>query len=61
MSGRVTRTDVKGCARCGMNHEDQAFHPFTRDVAVDGVVATHWSACPNNGQPILLMITERVS
>jgi hypothetical protein len=57
--------DVSGimnCARCGGNHPEKLqFKEFTnptmlRDEDGDGPY-THWSICPNTGEPILLCVT----
>jgi hypothetical protein len=45
--------NVKNCARCGGNHETAVFRKLQRSVDMDGV-ATHWTTCPGNGEPILL-------
>jgi hypothetical protein len=42
-----------GCARCGRNHRHLVFHPLLRPVGV----LTHWTSCPRNGEPILMVIT----
>ncbi len=43
-------TTVKHCARCGGTHIHLRFYKL--DNPIDN--ATHWSPCPENGQPILL-------
>jgi hypothetical protein len=47
-------TLVRGCARCGEEHEVQ-FKEFERPAeAAPGVTWTHWAPCPTNGDPILM-------
>lgn len=50
--------NVRGCARCGGNHEALPFWRMTNPVAGGGVPLTHFAHCPNNGEPILLFFTE---
>lgn len=58
----VIVTSIKGCARChDEGHDDLPFekldHPVTLYVeGVGPVEASHWSACPTNGQPIMLAV-----
>ena len=51
---------LEHCARCGLTHENVLFQPLSRPVVTDepGGNATHWSACPENGEPILLGIAN---
>jgi len=44
-----------GCARCGADVHDRIERlPFTHPVDMgDGFIATHWSPCPTNREPIL--------
>lgn len=52
--------NVEGCARCGGDHQDVCFKPLTRHMATpEGVpIGSHWAPCPENGEPILLTITD---
>lgn len=59
------KTDIKifrlqGCAACGMDHGEITFKKLSmpRDFeGKDGVITfTHWAPCPNNGEPILMML-----
>lgn len=45
---------LANCARCGCDHRALVFHKLQRPLRG----WTHWTPCPNNGQPILL---EKVS
>ena len=49
-------TLVKGCARCGKDHEVQ-FKRLQRMMEVSG--HTHWAPCPNTGEPILMKIVPK--
>lgn len=46
---------VRGCARCGEDHDNITWRPLTKPIAEhDGSVWwTHWTPCPTNGEPIL--------
>lgn len=48
--------DVASCARCGQDHASVVFRPLTFPIEMDSGEPdlTHWAACPNNGQPILM-------
>ena len=50
--GNAIVTNVRGCARCGDNHELVGFRPLTNPC----VGLTHWAPCPTNGEPIMLAI-----
>lgn len=57
----TVRKTIVGCARChGEGHEDLEFEELMHPVKVYAGVkiglvdATHWAACPTNGQPILM-------
>ena len=45
-------TDVGNCARCGKDHKALTFLRLGRPIDED----THWSICPETGEPILLRI-----
>jgi hypothetical protein len=50
---------IHGCARChGDGHEDVLWLTLTHPVEVGGHTLTHWASCPENGQPILMSVTE---
>lgn len=62
---QMERHSIEGCARCGENHTDVLFKRMYRPVQIESSYAgllllTHFAPCPNNGDPILLMITENV-
>lgn len=52
--------DLVGCARCrGDGHSALTFEPLAYPVECEGGASfTHWAACPTNGQPILMAMTE---
>jgi len=53
MSDPLT-TSTRGCARCGGDHDDLTYRPFSRPIPdVDGAF-THWASCPETGDPILM-------
>lgn len=54
---------VKGCARCGDNHEGLAWKAFVHPVEVPELkwVWRWWAPCPVNGDPILLRVEEDAS
>lgn len=54
--GEVYESDQTGCARCGADeHLRLVRSPLTVPIDMgDGFVATHWTPCPVNGEPILL-------
>ena len=45
---------VRGCARCGGDHNELEWELLERPIVDSGVIWTHWCACPANGQPILM-------
>jgi hypothetical protein len=46
---------VRGCARCGGDHNELHFERLEMPVIDDdGTTWTHWAPCPANGQPILM-------
>lgn len=52
-------TTVRGCARCGEDHEELEFERLQRPIQEDdGRDYTHWAPCPTNGQPILLRMVK---
>ena len=44
--------DIKDCARCGKAHEHLMFMKLKRG----GERHTHWAMCPNNCEPVMLVI-----
>jgi len=49
-------TDLHGCARCGGDHDGMTFLKLLRPVVLDGkLLATHWTLCPDTGQPTLML------
>ena len=48
----IITTDVKNCARCGKDHKQLNFQKFTHCPPK----YSHYSFCPNNGEPIMMMI-----
>lgn len=51
---------LERCARCGKNHRNLEFIPLYRPIQyAEGLSPiTHWALCPNNGDPILMRITD---
>jgi hypothetical protein len=46
---------VIGCARCGGEHDVEP-ERLERPIKAADIEITHWSPCPNNGQPILIQV-----
>lgn len=44
---------VDNCPRCGGRHGGLTFLPFKRPM-VAGVAFTHWTFCPETGEPMLM-------
>lgn len=46
---------VVSCSRCGHDHPELEFKPLVGRPMVDsdGVVWTHWTICPETGDPIM--------
>lgn len=65
--GDTIRT-IRGCARCTKDHECLTFKTLIRpmvDLAViiddhPRVIATHWAACPTNGDPIMMRYKDEM-
>jgi len=53
---RVT-VSLKRCARCGRDHTNLTFTPFTRPAGT----WTHWVLCPETAEPIMLRVDEPAS
>ena len=51
------RTDVKGCARCGQDHDDVEFFPLT-NPADDW---NFWRMCPVRNEPLMAAIVGHKS
>lgn len=52
---------IVGCARCAGVHGEMEFRELTRPFSPPETVPlrwTHWSLCPTNGEPILLMVNS---
>lgn len=52
-------TELRNCARCNGNHEvtwKKLTHPI---IDSDGSLWEYWAPCPNNGEPILMHVTEK--
>lgn len=52
-----------GCARCGQDHANLEFKQFAQPIDLidkdgDGPY-NYWTPCPTNGDPILLVITDK--
>lgn len=54
----VSISHLYNCARCGMEHEMLSFKKFVIPVQEaclgDVTIWTHWTICPQTGDPILL-------
>lgn len=51
--------DIQRCARCGGDHDGLIFLKLLRPAVIDDtLVATHWSLCPSNGQPIMMTVVD---
>ena len=58
MTADEVQVDVFVCARCGGDHDSLTFLKLLRPTVLDGeTLATHYSICPANGQPILMRVT----
>lgn len=54
--------DQIGCARCdGEGHPQITFQPLTHPLELGEFKLTHWAPCPTNGEPILMMTSEKPS
>lgn len=52
--------DQQGCARCTADsHDGMTFLPLTYPIRLGGEKLTHWAPCPTNGEPILLLVSEK--
>lgn len=64
MSEAIYLERLTGCARCdGEGHDQITFYPLTHPVdpsesGCDKQI-THWAPCPTNGEPILMVVTEK--
>lgn len=55
---------IRGCARCGGDHDHLVFRIFSQPFApreAHGITWTHWAPCPATGDPILLSITDTLA
>lgn len=56
---RITHIDVKGCARCGDDHDNLTFREFEKGVEVTpGVEFGSWALCPHTEEPLLMWTSE---
>jgi hypothetical protein len=60
MAGESFESSVKHCARCGEDHEEVQFEPFTRFVPDPDGDYTQWALCPTTGEPILLRFVDNL-
>lgn len=52
-------TAVRGCARCGGDHDKVLFRRLSRGpIKTETGQRTHWAECPVNGEPILLSVEQ---
>lgn len=59
MSEIAFTLSIEDCARCrGDGHEDLEFHAFLFPVRVEEYVFSHWTICPETGDPILLTMVD---
>lgn len=54
---------ITGCARCGCDGHDDVMwqplaYPFDPCSTEPEGAFTHWAPCPNNGEPIMMRVTE---
>jgi len=55
----MIKTTIRNCARCQQEHKDLEFRPLTNPIEdYDGTIWNYWALCPNNGEPILLAVTQ---
>ena len=50
----LLKTNIGFCARCGKDHVGLHFYKFKNPAGAD----THWTPCPETGEPILLRIAD---
>ncbi len=51
----------KGCARCGLDHDELHVEKLDRPFAPPECAPikwTHWARCPTNGQPIMVYVAD---
>lgn len=46
--------DVRGCARCGGDHEGLLVKQFVRPIVDEDATWGSWATCPGTGDPILI-------
>lgn len=57
---RAMKTNVKGCARCGKDHDGVTFFPISTTWEVIAPSrATHRGRCPNTDRVIWLYMREK--
>jgi hypothetical protein len=54
--GRRLKARVRECPRCGGRHGEVHFLSFQYQTPPN---VTHWAACPENGDPILMQLLRR--
>lgn len=53
--------DLLFCARCGKDHADLIFLPFTKPILCQNnrtVEFSHFAECPTTGEPVLMLAKE---
>lgn len=48
--------NIKACARCGGDHAELEFAPFTLPLIIGPFARTHWALCPKTGEPIIVNV-----
>lgn len=49
---------VRGCARCGGDHEHLQPKTFARPPKLSAGTIDAWVSCPSTGDPILIQVTK---
>lgn len=53
------RIDIPRCARCLTEHDQLLFKQLGHPIELPyQPPVTHWSLCPSNGQPILMVVGQ---
>lgn len=67
MRNAVIEANIAGCARCHLGHPRVRFRRLRRPVrilpaneSVTEVKLTHWSTCPETGEPLLATWTDGI-
>jgi hypothetical protein len=45
------------CSRCGKDHKDLLFKEFVNPVYTEERTYNYWGMCPENNEPILMVVT----